>query len=245
MLQERQQRTADAAALKLGGIGLAIGSVVVLGCRMAHGDTPAADPQATLRFISDRPYYASIHLGTILGVLVWVGGIVALAGTLEHRFARLLGRWGGASVLVGAAIFSLGFAIDGVAGQDLATAWAAAPPAAQPDLVLATHIADTMLRGPSLVAIVILWGVPLLLFGPAVMLEGYPRWLGWTGLAVGALTVLGATALLLQPDLFPGVLVYGVVASILVQLWSFALGIAVWRRAGAASGATAGRRAGA
>jgi hypothetical protein len=110
------------------------------------------------RFISEHPAYASIHLGTILGVLAWVGGFLALAGTFEHRFARLLGRWGTASVLVSAAIFILEFAIDGVAGQDLATAWAAAPPAAQTDLVLATHIADTMLRGPSLIAIVILLG---------------------------------------------------------------------------------------
>ena len=66
------------------------------------------------------------------------------------------------------------------------------------------------------------------------MLEAYPAWLGWTGLAVGAATILAATALFLQPDLFPGVLLYGVLASILVQLWNLALGIAMWRRAGAA-----------
>jgi hypothetical protein len=67
------------------------------------------------------------------------------------------------------------------------------------------------------------------------MLEGYPVWLGWTGLAVGAVTVLGATALLLQPDFFPGVLVYGVLASVIVQLWSLVLSVAAWRRAGIAS----------
>src|SRR5438552_2592909 len=127
------------------------------------------------------------------------------------------------------------FHLAGVAGQVRATGWAAAPPAAQADLVLALHTADTMLRGPSLTAIVVLWGLPLLLFGPAVAIEGYPSWLGWTGVTVGVLTVLGSAALLLQSDVFPGGLVYGPLASVVVQLWSLALGIAMRRRGGGAA----------
>jgi hypothetical protein len=65
------------------------------------------------------------------------------------------------------------------------------------------------------------------------MLAGYPAWLGSSGMAVGAATVLAATALLLQPDVFPGVVVYGLLASILVQLWSVGLGLVMWRRASA------------
>ena len=59
-----------------------------------------------------------------------------------------------------------------------------------------------MLRGPSLMAIIILWGLPLLLVGRAVLLAGYPAWLGWAGMVVGAVTILAATALLLEPNLF-------------------------------------------
>jgi hypothetical protein len=219
--------------LRFGAICLIVGSLVVAGFRLAHGDIPAADPEAALRFIAAHPAYAGIHLGTILGVLVWVGGVIAIWSTLASPLGRLLGRLGGASVLVGAAIFIVDFTIDGVAGQDLAMAWAAATPAAQADLVRAAHTALTMLRGPSLVAIVLLWGLPLLLFGSAVLLEGYPAWLGWSGLAVGAVTILAALMLLLQPDVFPGVLVYGLLASIVVPLWSVGLGLGMWRRAGA------------
>jgi hypothetical protein len=232
MHQEAQQLKAHRAALRIGGACVVVGSLAVFGFRLAHGDAPAADPDAQLRFITAHPAYAGVHLGTILGVLAWAAGFVALAGTLRHPLAGLLGRLGAASVLVGAAVFVVDFTIDGVAGQDLARAWAAAPPAAQADLVLAARTAGTMLRGTSLTSIAILWGVPLLLFGRAVALEGYPAWLGWTGSAAGAATVLGATALLLQPDLFPGVLVYGLLASVVVQLWSIVLGVAMWRRAG-------------
>jgi hypothetical protein len=222
--------------LRFGAICLIVGSLVVAGFRLAHGDIPAADPEAALRFIAAHPAYAGIHLGTILGVLVWVGGVIAIWSTLASPLGRLLGRLGGASVLVGAAIFIVDFSIDGVAGQDLATAWTGASPTQQADLVLADHVAATMLRGTSLTSIVILWGVPLLLFALAVMSEGYPAWIGWSGVAVGAVTILAALALLLQPDLFPGVVVYGLLASVLVQLWSVALGVLMWRRAVTAFG---------
>jgi hypothetical protein len=138
---------------------------------------------------------------------------------------------------VGAAIFIVDFSIDGAGGQALAKAWAAASPAGQADFVRAASTVFTVLRGTSLTSAAILWGVPLIVLGRALLLEGYPSWLGWTGLAVGAATVLGATSLFLAPDLFPGVLLYGLLVSV-VQLWSVALGSAMWRRAGAASAST-------
>jgi hypothetical protein len=230
-----ETRTEEGLLLRIGAICLIIGSLAIFALRLAHGDAPVADPEAHLRFVAAHPAYAGVHLGTILGVLVWVGGIIALAGTLAPPMAQLLGRWGTACVLMGAAIFAVDFTIDGVAGQDLATAWVATPPAAQADVVQAVHTAATMLRGPSLVAIVILWGLPLVLFGRAVMLAGYAAWAGWTGVAVGVMTILAALALLLQPHVFPGVVVYGLLASILVQLWSLGLGLMMWRRAYSAS----------
>ncbi|MPZ74887.1 MAG: hypothetical protein GEU74_17030 [Nitriliruptorales bacterium] len=238
MIHESQQPALDPTALRLGALGVIVGSVAVFGFRLAHGDLPAADPPAALQFITGHPAYAGVHLGAILGVLVWTCGIVTLAVTFTHGLAGALARWGAASVLVGAAIFITDFSIDGVAGQDLAAAWATASPAGRAVLELAYQTAATILRGTSLASIVILWGLPLVLFGRALVLEGYPAWLGWTGLASGVATIIGASALLLQRDLFPGVLVYGLLVSV-VQLWSVALGSMMWRRSGAAD-STAG-----
>ena len=39
-----------------------------------------------------------------------------------------------------------------------------------------------------------------------------------------------------QPDLFPSVVAYGLLASVLMQLWSVALGMAIWRRGDTTSG---------
>ena len=238
MCQEEQQLTDRRSALRLGGVCAIVGSVAVAGFRLNHGDLPAADAHAALHFITEHPFYAGVHIGSILGVLAWAAGFVALTGTLTHGLGRVLGRLGAASVLMGAAIFGVENSIDGVAGQGLAEAWAVAAPAGQADLDLAAHTAFQMLRGPSLIAILLLWGLGPMLFGRAVMLEGYPAWMGWAGLAVGATTVTASVALLLREDLFPGFLLYGALVSLVVQLWSLALGIAMWRRAGTASTAS-------
>jgi hypothetical protein len=227
--------TAHPTALKLGAVCAVLGGLAIAGFRLLHGDLPAADAPAALAFITRHPFYAGIHIGTILGVLVWAGGIVALSGTLTGGQAGILGRVGTASVLVGAAVFIVDFSIDGVAGQDLATAWQAAP-TARPELELAARTAFTILRGTSLTSILILWGIPLLLLGRALLLEAYPAWLSWTGMAIGAVIVPAALALLLREDLFPGVLLYGLLISIAVPLWSLALGLAMWRRATATHG---------
>jgi hypothetical protein len=228
--------TAHLTALKVGAVCAVLGGLAIAGFRLLHGDLPAADAPAALAFITRHPFYAGIHIGTILGVLVWAGGIVALSGTLTSGQAGILGRVGTASMLVGAAVFIVDFSIDGVAGQDLATAWQAAPPAERPELELAARTAFTILRGTSLTSILILWGFPLLLLGRALLLEAYPAWLGWTGMAIGAVIIPAALGLLLREDLFPGVLLYGLLISIAVPLWSLALGLAMWRRATATHG---------
>jgi hypothetical protein len=226
------QTSTHQAALRVGAGCTVLGALAIAGFRLSHGDLPAGDAPAALRFIAAHPFYAGVHIGTVVGVLAWAGGIVALSGTITAGLASVLGRLGAASVLVGASVFIVDFSIDGVAGQDLATTWAAATPTDRPDLELAARTAFTILRGTSLTSILILWGVPLMLLGRAMLLESYPAWLGFTGLTLGAATILAALALLLREGLFPGVLLYGLLVSILVPLWSVALGLAMWRRAG-------------
>src|SRR5215211_7350856 len=98
--------------LRSGAICVVIGSLAVFAFLLAHGDPPAATPEAHLQFVTDHPAYAGVHLGAILSVLVWVSVIIVLAGTFIHSLVRLRGRWGTASVLIGAAIFGVDLTID-------------------------------------------------------------------------------------------------------------------------------------
>jgi hypothetical protein len=222
MFQRGLQRTAS--------VCLILGAIAVALFRTLHGDLPASDAAAALRFIAARPYYASIHLGTIIGVLIWAGGLVILATTFRQGAAATIARLGVASALVGTAIFSVDFSIDGFGGQSLAAQWAAASPSGQIEAERAAATVFGALHGTSLVAIAILWGLPTLLFALAVVRAGYPRWLGWSGLAVGAITCLVDVLIFLQPDLMPGVVLYGILV-LLVQAWNLALGAVIWLRA--------------
>ena len=47
-------------------------------------------------------------------------------------------------------------------------------------------------------------------------------------------TLIAATGQYLQPDLMPGFVIYGVLASILAQLWLIALAVVMLRRASSA-----------
>jgi hypothetical protein len=221
------------SALRTGAVSIVVGSLAFGGFRIAHGDLPADDAPAALAFIHHHPLYESIHLGTILGVLALIGGFVALSSTLDQPRTRLLGQWATASALVGAAIFIVDFTIDGVAGHDLATRWADAAPADQANLVHAAQTAFTILRGTSLTSLIVLLGLPLALFGLALIRQDYPAWLGYGGIVLGAATTIAAGLLLFQPTLFDGVLLYGLLASIAVPLWGLALGAIMWRRAAA------------
>jgi hypothetical protein len=220
--------TGEQLFLRFGAIALIIGSIVVFVCRGLHGDLPAADAAAALAFIAARPIYAVVHLGAVLGIIVWVAGLVALANALPSPAATVLGRLGAALALVGAAVYTVDFSIDGFAGRALAEQWAAAPPAGRADLELSATTAFQMLRGTSLTAITILWGVPLILFGFALMRQGYAPWLGWSGVAVGGVTFFATVAEFLWPDFIPGVWIYGGLVS-LVQIWSAVLGVVLWR----------------
>jgi len=232
-MQERkeEQMTREQFFLRISALCVIVGSAAVFAFRAAHGDPPGDMPEEALRVIASYPNYAGVHLGAILGVVIWVIGLRGLSGTLTGRVAYALGWLGAASALMGAAIFIVDFSIDGAGGQALADRWAATvSPSERADLVRAADTVLTALRGTSLVAIAILWGLPLVLFGLAVAWEDYyPHWLGWTGMVVGAATFAAAIAQYLQPDIIQGVLIYGLLVSI-VQLWSIGLGVAMWRR---------------
>jgi hypothetical protein len=222
--------TREQLASRIAVLCLIAGSTCLLLLRVSHGDLPTDTGEEALRFVAARPLYSLIHFGDWLGVLVWTGGLVAFSASLNDRTAWVLGRLGAASALVGAAVHITEFSIDGYALPTLANAWASAPAAERASLEYAARLALVIIGGPSVSALLILWGTTLTLFGLAARSDGYGNELAWTGVVVGALIfVLGAIQYL-KPNVFPGVFLYGG-GTIASQLWTMVLGFATWRRA--------------
>jgi hypothetical protein len=216
--------------LRSGGICLIVGAVVFAIWRVLHGDTPAADAEASLAFVRARPIYPAVHIFAVLAALVSLIGLLGLTRSLSRPASWLLGQVAVLSAAVGLAIFGVESTSEGLALPELAAA-ANADPAQRAELVSAARAVAAATHGPSLVAMALLIGIPLLLLGIAMVLDHYPSWLGWAGGVIGALTALAAVGLFLVPSLFPGFLLYGVLGSIIAQLWLVATGIVMLRAA--------------
>lgn len=227
---QQSEVTADAAVLRIGAICLIVGAVAFGTLRMLHGDTPGNDPAGSLSFVAGRAIYAGVHIGAVLAALLSLAGATALVGSLTRPAARLLGRWGLVSSLVGLGIFGVESTSEGLALPELAKASATASPEQRAELIRAAHAVLAVTHGPSLVAVAVLYGTSLIGLGIAVVLDEYPSWLGWVGLAVGVAILLAASGQYLNPDLMPGFVIYGLLASILVQAWLIAVAAVMLRR---------------
>jgi hypothetical protein len=222
----------DAALnLKAGGVCLIVGAAVFAMWRLLHGDTPAADTEAALNFVRNRAIYPTVHVSAVLAALVVVIGLLALARSFDRPGSWLIGQAAVVSATAGLAIFGVESTSEGLALPELADAASKVDPAQRVEFVRAAHAVTAGTHGPSLVAMILMIGVPLLLLGIAMVLDRYPSWLGWTGLVIGGLTMLAAVGLFLIPTLFPGFLLYGVLGSVIAQLWLVATGIFMLRRA--------------
>jgi hypothetical protein len=228
-----QARPAVDAALNLktGGICLIAGALVFTIWRLLHGDTPAADAEAALTFVRNRPIYPTVHMFAVLAALVVVMGLLSLTRSLNRPGAWLIGQAAVVSATIGLAIFGVESTSEGLALPELADA---ASKVDRVEFIRAAHAVAAATHGPSLLAMALMIGVPLLLLGIAMVLDQYPSWLGWTGLVIGGITMLAAVGLFLIPSLFPGFLLYGVLGSVIAQLWLVATGIVMLRCARAA-----------
>jgi hypothetical protein len=216
--------------LKAGGVCLIVGSVGFAICRLLHGDTPAADAEAALNFVRNRPIYPAVHIFAVLAALVSLIGLMALARSLRRSAAWFIGQAAVITATIGLAIFGVESTSEGLALAELAAA-ANADPSQRADFVSAARAVAAATHGPSRVAMALLVGLPLLLLGLSMVLDRYPSWLGWAGIIIGGITGLAAIGLFLVPSLFPGFLLYGVLGSVVAQLWLLASGVVMLVRA--------------
>lgn len=221
----------DAAGLRIGGVFALAGAITFATVRLLHGDTPGADPVASLGFVAGRPHYAAVHIAAVFAALLGVAGMTALARSLATPAAQMWGRLGLTAATVGLGIFGVESTSEGFALPELAHAAATAAADQRAELVRAAHAVLAVTHGPSLIAIALLYGASLLALGVAIIGDDYPSWLGWAGTVIGSLTLAAATGQYMNPDLMPGFLIYGLLASILAQLWLIALAAVMLGRA--------------
>ena len=230
-MREEAQRM----SLRIGAARAVLGAVLSVAAGIGFGNlTNESGAGTVLRYIASRPdwYWPAVHLGFILGALLWVGALTALSGSLVQGVGWALGRWGAASVIVGATIHIVDSSINGFGFGALARAWAAASASEQASLLSTGDTLLWILGGTWASVVSYFHGLPFILFGLAVVLDrSYPAWLGWVSVVGGAGSVASGIMMFLSVGTFPG-RPY-IAFALVVSVWMVAMGVLMWRRAGA------------
>jgi len=218
--------------LRIGGWAAVAGSLLGGIGNLVHPATPMHDPEGVARVIAGSRQWVPVHLAIVVGIVLMLGGLVAIYHTIRGGVAGALARLGLVAAVAGVTIGLVLVILDGVAAYQLAQEWAAAPPGDQAVALGLVHLNETLNFALASLFNLVFAGVTFILFGLAVALSDvYPRGLGWIVLvagvaSVGAGLVQAATG---EPtEASRGLTIFG---PTVITLWLLVVGILLVRMA--------------
>jgi hypothetical protein len=220
----------DRSLYRWGGAAAVIGAVVALVTNVLHPRITEYGDYVTseLTAVAESDGWIPIHLGLLLGSLLIVFGLFAVARSMKGGPAEGLARLALGGLLVAAPVAVLTLAVDGYATKAIADQVVGQ----QGQVDAASGMAVVEIGWALFMALVILFiGVTPALFGLAAVRSGiYPSSLAWTAVVLGAVAagdgVMGWVA---GPS--AGFFWVFVATSGLLTLWVLILGVLVGRRA--------------
>src|ERR671935_1402725 len=79
---------------RLGGITAIVGAVLAGAGNLVHPVTPERDPLGTARVIADSGIWTPVHLAIVLGIVLMLGGLVAIYRSIREGLPGALARFG-------------------------------------------------------------------------------------------------------------------------------------------------------
>jgi hypothetical protein len=213
---------------------------VALQVVMDHLHPHHEDPNhsaAVFREYAGSETWTMVHLGQLVGTLLIVVALVALARALSRQpgAAGALAVVGGAAAVTVGAVFAVQMAVDGVALKAAIDAWTGATSSG--DRSTALQIAEEVrwLEKGLAGVFQVTNGATLFTLGLSLALgRTLPRWLGWVGVLAGVAFVAGGvstahTGFSAQSGTFL------MPATLLLAVFLLGVFTAMWRRGGALS----------
>ena len=181
------QSTRDGELRRIGAVAGIAGSLLAMVGNLLHPAPPIGDPEGVARTIAASEIWVAVHLVIVVGLILMLGGLLALARSIQGGLAGALAGLGAVAAVAGVTVGVVLVIVEGVAAKHLAEAWEAAPPeeaAAALRVVLAEETINFALAA---LFNILFAGVTFILFGLAVAWSGaYPAWLGWVVVLAGA-----------------------------------------------------------
>ena len=206
-----------------------------LGVGVFHGGSQPWDLEATLPLYAANRWWELVHLGQFVADILLLVGFFALyrSAIIAEGMSATMARLGMIVAVVAEAIYGVNQAVDGIANKFVAQQWVSAPLA---EKAVAFRVADAVRHieiGTSSIWL-LTGGISLLMFGLAIVLgRVYPSLLGWAAIILGLAEIPHSVDVAYNGFAIAGFLgAIGIVVSYLEGIWTLALAVVLWRKAG-------------
>jgi hypothetical protein len=227
-----EQATSGRWILRIGSRAGIVGALLAMVGNLLHPATPTGDPEGVARTIADSRIWVVDHLVIVVGLILMLGGLVAIFHSIQGGLPGALARFGYVAAVAGVTVGLILVILDGVAAKQIAEAWAAAPPderAVALRLVLAEETINFALAA---LFNILFAGFTFVLYGLAVALSrAYPRWLGWVVAVAGFGSMVVGAVQASAGESTPVTRLMTIVFPTIITLWTAMMGILVVRRA--------------
>jgi hypothetical protein len=166
--------------LRVGSYAGIAGALLGLVGNLLHSATPIGDPEAVARTIADSRLWVPDHLAIVLGLILMLGGLVAIAHSVQDGLPAALARLGSVAAVAGITIGLILVTLDGLAAKGIAEAWTTAPAADQVAALQLVLAEETINFALAALFNILFAGVTFILYGLAVAGAG-PTLAGWDG----------------------------------------------------------------
>ncbi len=186
-----EHRPPDRRLVRIGAIAGIAGSLLAMVGNLLHPQTPTGDPLGVAEAIAGSASWMPVHLTIVFGLILMLGGLVAIYDAITAEPARALARLGYIAAVCGITVGLVLVILDGLSAKHLADAAVVAPPdgrAIALGLVVVEESINFALVG---LFNILFAGVTFILFGLAVVRSrAYPAILGWVVVVAGAGSII-------------------------------------------------------
>jgi Domain of unknown function (DUF4386) len=215
---------------RIGGWAAIVGSLLGMVGNLVHPVTPMDDPEGVAEVIADSGMWVPIHIAIVVGIVLMLGGLVAIRHTIRDGVAGALARFGSVAAIVGVTIGLILVHLDGVGAYQLAQEWAESPPGERSLALGLVHANETINFALASLFNLVFAGVTFILFGLAVLLsEVYPRWLGWTAFVAGIFSIAAGVIQAAVGEPTDASRVLTIIGPTVITLWLLIVGILLLR----------------
>jgi hypothetical protein len=225
-------RTATGWELRIGSVAGIAGALLGLVGNLIHPATPIDDPEGVARTIASSRIWVPGHLAIVVGLVLMLGGLLAIGRSIQGGLPGALARLGSAAAVAGITVGLILVTMDGLAARQLAEAWASAPPGERAAALRVLLAEETINFALAALFNILFAGVTFVLYGLAVAWSRrYPSWLGWVAVVagVGSLAAGLVQAIVGEPTTLSRVLT--IIFPTVITLWLVDVNALILRRA--------------